>query len=163
LERHESIDVSVIAHSVLRADHPEVVRLRIKVETSITSALLEGDPDLIERLVTNLLDNAIGHNVEGGSVHVSIGTTDGHAVVSIANTGPEIPATEVDRLFQPFQRLGTRRASHTKGHGLGLSIVRAIATAHGATITACPGPHGGLSVDVIFPPPVDRMNSSPMT
>jgi signal transduction histidine kinase len=160
--RHEPIDMSVIAHSILRSDHPEIDRLRINVETAITSALIEGDLDLIERLVANLFDNAIGHNVAGGSVHLSVGTGDGQAVLSITNTGPVIPATEVDRLFQPFQRLSTRRAAHTNGHGLGLSIVRAIATAHGATITACPEPQGGLSVEVVFPQPIDRTNSSAM-
>ena len=153
MERHESIDLSVVAQSVLRADHPEIDRLKINVETAITSAPLEGDPDLIERLVANLFDNAIGHNVAGGSVHLSTGTRDGQAVFSITNTGPVIPATEVDRLFQPFQRLDPRRAGHNNGHGLGLSIVQAIATAHGATITACPGPQGGLRVEVAFPPP----------
>ena len=88
-------------------------------------------------------------------MQLSIGTRDGRAVLSIANTGPVIPPTEIDRLFQPFQRLNTHRVAHTDGHGLGLSIVRAIAVAHGATITACPGPQGGLSVEVIFPPPID--------
>ncbi|MGH3152132.1 MAG: ATP-binding protein, partial [Streptosporangiaceae bacterium] len=59
---------------------------------------------------------------------------------------------DVERLFQPFQRLGRRRANYKDGHGLGLSIVRAIAIAHHASITACPGPEGGLIVSVTFPP-----------
>ena len=71
----------------------------------------------------------------------------------MTNTGPLIPPAEVDRLFQPFQRLDPRRASYKDGHGLGLSIVRAIATAHDATITAHPMPDGGLSVSVSFPQP----------
>ena len=81
------------------------------------------------------------HNVPGGHVQVATGTSSGHAVLSVTNSGPVIPPAEVDRLFQPFQRLGPRRARRDGGHGLGLSIVRAIATAHGATITAhapCP-------------------------
>ena len=72
-------------------------------------------------------------------------------MLSVTNTGPIIPPGEIDRLFQPFQRLDRRRAHHKNGHGLGLSIVRAIATAHGATITAHPQPEGGLSVTVGFP------------
>jgi signal transduction histidine kinase len=72
----------------------------------------------------------------------------------VTNSGPVIPAAEVDRLFQPFQRLGPRPARRDgHGHGLGLSIVRAIAAAHAATITAQPRPGGGLAIDVTFPPP----------
>jgi signal transduction histidine kinase len=78
----------------------------------------------------------------------------GRAVLSVTNTGLLIPPAEVDRLFQPFQRLSGRRANYKNGHGLGLSIVRAIATAHGATITAHPASGGGLSVTVSFPQPV---------
>ena len=70
-----------------------------------------------------------------------------------ANSGQVIPAAEVDRLFQPFQRLGARPARRDGGHGLGLSIVKAIATTHAATITASPRPGGGLTIDVTFPPP----------
>ena len=76
-------------------------------------------------------------------------------MLSVTNTGPLIPPAEVDRLFQPFQRLDPRRAHYKDGHGLGLSIVRAIATAHGATITADPSPGGGLSVSVTFPKPMN--------
>ncbi len=71
-------------------------------------------------------------------------------MLSVSSSGPVIPAAEVDRLFQPFHRLGQRPARHDS-HGLGLSIVRAIATAHAATITARPRPGGGLAIDVTFP------------
>ncbi len=71
----------------------------------------------------------------------------------MTNSGQEVPAAEVDRLFQPFRRLGPRPARRDGGHGLGLSIVRAIATAHAATITAQPRPGGGLTIEVTFPPP----------
>jgi len=72
----------------------------------------------------------------------------------VTNSGQVIPPAEVDRLFQPFQRLAPRPARRDGGHGLGLSIVRAISTAHGATITAEPRPGGGLAIDIAFPPPV---------
>lgn len=70
----------------------------------------------------------------------------------MTNTGPVIPPGGVDRLFQPFQRRGARPVHHKDGHGLGLSIVRAIAAAHGATITAQARPGGGLAIDVTSPP-----------
>jgi hypothetical protein len=74
-------------------------------------------------------------------------------VLTVSNSGPIIPPGQIERLFQPFQRLDPRRVQHKNGHGLGLSIVRAIATAHGATISAQPLPEGGLSLSVVFPPP----------
>jgi signal transduction histidine kinase len=67
-----------------------------------------------------------------------------------------IPFTEIDRLFEPFQRLSGYRIHHDHGHGLGLSIVRAIAIAHGATITTEPSPHGGVAIEVAFPQPADQ-------
>jgi hypothetical protein len=102
--------------------------------------------------VANLVDNATAHNVTGGHVWVATAVTDGKAMLTVTNTGPLIPGGEVDRLFQPFQRLDPGRTHHN-GHGLGLSTVKAIATAHGATITARPRPGGGLSIQVAFPPP----------
>jgi len=115
---------------------------------------VDGDPRLLERLVANLVDNAITHNVEGGSVRVSTGSEDGRAALTVTNTGPVVPGSELDRLFQPFQRLDPRRL-HRGGHGLGLSIVRAVAAAHGATIEAQSSPHGGISIEVSFPRRVD--------
>jgi signal transduction histidine kinase len=137
----------------------------LHVETTICPAPFDGDPRLIERLVTNLVDNAIGHNVTGGQVQIDTTVTeDGKAVFTVTNTGPVIPPAEIDRLFQPFQRLDPHRTHHKDGHGLGLSIVRAIASAHSATIAAQPEPEGGLSVSVTFPLPLNtngRSGSSP--
>jgi signal transduction histidine kinase len=127
--------------------------LGLVVGTALRSAPLEGDPRLVERLVANLVDNAIGHNIGGGHVQVSTEVKEGKAVLSVTNTGALVPPSELDRLFQPFQRLDGRRSHHKEGHGLGLSIVRAIATAHGAAITASALSGGGLSIEVIFPTP----------
>jgi signal transduction histidine kinase len=151
VERHEPIDLAVVAHDVLSVDRPEMERLNVQVDAVLMSAPLDGDTDLIERLVANLVDNAIKHNVNGGRIRLSTDTRDGHAVLSISNTGPEIPPAEIDRLFQPFQRLDVRRAGGNGGHGLGLSIVKAIADAHGATVAAQVHSEGGLTVDVSFP------------
>jgi signal transduction histidine kinase len=111
---------------------------------------LRGNPDLIGRLAANLVDNAVTHNVPGGTVTLTTGKWDGYAVLSVANSGPVIPAADIDRLFQPFQRL-TARTSNGNGHGLGLSIVAAIATAHGATLTTRARPEGGLHIQVSCP------------
>lgn len=151
----EPVDLADVVRTVLRdGDASDLPGL--DVETSLDAAPLEGDPRLLESLAANLVDNATTHNVEGGHVRISTRRTDGRAVLAVANSGPEVPAAEIDRLFQPFQRLDPQRVRHRGGHGLGLSIVRAIATAHGATIDARPSPGGGISVEIAFPPPGGR-------
>ena len=131
----------------------EIRRLEIHVDEATEPAPLDGDSLLVERLVVNLLTNAVHHNVVGGVIEITTGATADGAFLSVANTGPVIPSAQVERLFQPFQRLDQRRAVYQDGHGLGLSIVRAIASAHGASIAADPLPDGGLSVRVSFPSP----------
>jgi signal transduction histidine kinase len=153
LARHERIDLPTICHDVLLRPAPDITALELHMETALGPATLNGDPRLIERLVANLIGNATGHNVTGGHVQVATSATGGRAVLTVTNTGPVIPGSEVGRLFQPFQRLDPGRAHHKDGHGLGLSIVRAIADAHDATITATPRPHGGLRIQVSFPAP----------
>ncbi len=121
--------------------------------TRTPSAPSGGDPRLIERLDANLLDNAVDYNIPEGRVEVVTGTKAGRAFLSVANTGPVIRPEQIDRLFEPFQRLGTDRTRHTNDHhGIGLSIVRAIAEAHDATLTARPQSRGGLQIEITFPP-----------
>ena len=153
---HQPVDLSATVPAVLASREPETGRPGIRIDTVTEPATLDGDPLLVERLVANLVANAVRHNVADGRAEIRTGMSNGRAVLSVTNTGPLIPPAEVERLFQPFQRLDPRRASYPDGHGhgLGLSIVRAIAIAHHADITARPGPDGGLSVSVTFPPPV---------
>ena len=153
LNGHQPVDLSATVPAVLASLEPETGRPGIRIDTVTEPATLDGDPLLVERLVANLVANAVRHNVAGGRAEIRTGVSNGRAVLSVTNTGPLIPPAEVERLFQPFQRLDPRRATYADGHGLGLSIVRAIAIAHHADITACPGPDGGLSVSVTFPPP----------
>jgi len=153
LNGYEPVDLATTVSATLTGLQPETDRLGIHIGEVTEPATLDGDSLLVERLVANLLTNAVRHNMAGGRVEVRTGVKDGRAVLSVTNTGPVIPPEEVDRLFQPFQRLDRRRANYKDGHGLGLSIVRAIATSHDATITAHPVPGGGLRVSVIFPPP----------
>ncbi len=151
LGQHEPVDLAAVTSEVLLTRRTEANRLGLRIRACTQPAALDGDLILTERLVANLVDNAVRHNVAGGQVEVTTGTSHGRAVLSVASTGPVIPAAEVDRLFQPFQRLSDRRARHSDGHGLGLSIVQAIASAHGAAIGARSLSGGGLAVDVKFP------------
>jgi signal transduction histidine kinase len=146
LEARSSVDLASITRDALRT----VTRNGVELETNLAQAPTSGDPRLIERLVANLLDNAVHYNVPHGRVTVSTERTGAGAVLTVANTGPVIPLNEIDRLFQPFQRLGGERTS-ADGVGLGLSIVQAIAQAHNASLTARPEPDGGLHVEVAFP------------
>jgi signal transduction histidine kinase len=151
LEHHEPIDLSTLADSLLLAPWPEADQLEIAIAAKIDPAPTSGHAALAERLIANLIDNAIHHNTPGGHVEITTGVRDQHAFVTVTNSGPMIPVDEIQRLFQPFQRLGGARTQHTNGHGLGLSIVQAIATAHDATITTHAQPDGGLAIEVSFP------------
>lgn len=147
LDSRQPVDLAAVtAAAAAAADHDGLV-----VDAALEPAHTTGNPRLVERLVANLVGNAINHNVDGGSVSLATGTRDGHALLTVANTGPKIPAGELERLFQPFQRLDATRTSGADGFGLGLSIVRAIADAHGATIATSAPEGGGLHVEVSFP------------
>jgi signal transduction histidine kinase len=147
LDTRQPVDLAAITGAAAAAaDHPGLT-----LDTALQPAHTTGNPRLVERLVANLLSNAIRHNVTGGRVSLATGTRDGRAVLTVSNTGPRIPAGELDRLFQPFQRLDSTRTDGTSGLGLGLSIVQAIADAHDATITARAPADGGLQVEVSFP------------
>jgi signal transduction histidine kinase len=152
LDRREPIDLAVIAGGVMAARWPEAARRGLTVTTGLQPAPALGDAPLAERLVANLVDNAIQHNVPGGAVEVGTAVWAGHVVVSVFGTGPAIPPDQVDRLFQPFQRGAARdRTGSRGGLGLGLSIVAAIAAAHDAWVRAHALPGGGLGVRVGFP------------
>jgi signal transduction histidine kinase len=151
IEQREPFDLADIAGHVVLARAQQARRRGILVDTTLEPAPGTGDPNLVESLVANLVDNALRHNVAGGRIRVATATTAGRASVSVANTGPMIPPDELDRLFQPFQRLGNQRVRHADGHGLGLAIVRAIAGAHGATLRPRARPDGGLDIEVSFP------------
>jgi signal transduction histidine kinase len=151
VEQWEPFDLAYLAGRVTDDRRQQAERGGIRVETTLTGAPATGDPSLAESLVANLVDNAVRHNVPGGWVKVATTMTGGRAVIRVSNTGTVIPPYELDRLFQPFQQLGHERIRHGDGHGLGLAIVRAIAAAHKATVTAAARPGGGLDLEVSFP------------
>ena len=157
LPEREPFDLAAVIGPVIAVRQAEAAERNLTLHAALGAAPAAGSPRLAERLVANLLDNALRHNVPGGRVEVSTGTRDGRAVVSVANTGPAVPPTAVERLFQPFQRLAVERVSQGEGFGLGLSIVHAIAETHGASIAADPQPEGGLAIEVAFPRDTGRL------
>jgi len=149
-DQAEKVDLAAIVRQAIRDRAAEFDRHRLQVKVAAAGpAWLLGDPALIARLVANLCDNAIHYNVPGGVVDVGTRLAAGKAMLVIANTGPVVPPAEVQRLFEPFQRL--HRVADDAHHGLGLSIVRAIVAAHAATISAHSRPEGGLAVEIAFP------------
>ena len=126
---------------------PQIVQRRLDVHSELEPAPTSGDRVLLERMVANLVDNAVRHNVADGWVGVRTVQLDGGAVFEIANTGPAVTAEQIPTLFEPFAR-AAQRLDPTDGVGLGLSIASAIARAHDATITARPRAGGGLEVSV---------------
>jgi signal transduction histidine kinase len=158
LAQRESFDLAAVAESVLAARSPELSDRGLALETELEPAPALGEPHLAERLVANLIDNAIRHNlVEEGSVRVATRAAPAGAgagagaTISVTNTGPVVPDSEVARLIQPFQRLDGDRVAEREGVGLGLSIADAIARAHGGALVVVARPEGGLAVKVTFP------------
>ena len=151
LERREHLDLETLASKALLARESEGRDLDVRA--TLAPAPTAGDPRLVERLIANLLDNAIRHNIPEGYVEITTGTHHQHAFLAVSNSGPTIPPEEVPRLLQPFQRLHGTRTTHTGGNGLGLAIIDAIAAAHGATLSVRSQAAGGFRVTVRFPNP----------
>jgi signal transduction histidine kinase len=144
------VDLAEVAARVHEQFAGEARGAALTFDRTGSPAPTAGDPVLLERLAQNLVENAIRHNVTAGRVTVTTRTSTDHALLTVTNTGPVIPAYEVPGLFEPFRRL-TDRVGSARGTGLGLSIVRSVAHAHGGDVTAHPRPDGGLVVDVALP------------
>ncbi|TDW88754.1 HAMP domain-containing sensor histidine kinase [Kribbella sp. VKM Ac-2566] len=156
-ERHLStvypVNLADVVNHVTAQLTTEAAAAGVELIRGPGEAPTRGDALLLERLVHNLVENGIRHNQPSGErwVRVLSRTADDCVQIVVTNTGPEIPPYEVESLFKPFYRLGAERLVSTKGAGLGLSIVRSVAEAHGGTVTAVPREGGGLQVTVALP------------
>ncbi|MGJ6967117.1 sensor histidine kinase [Streptosporangium sp. G11] len=139
LDARKPVDLERVVRLVLAEGGSDGITVTARTEPFV----VDGDPILLNRLVTNLVDNAVRHNHPGGTVEVTLS----HGVLTVRNTGPEVPGERFGDLFEPFRRLHTTRK---QGAGLGLSIVASIAKAHGADVRASPNPGGGLELVVVF-------------
>ena len=148
LLRPEPLDLAEIARRAVRQAGPEARSRSVEIHVSADAAHTTGDRALVERLVANLLENGVRHNVPGGWVDVRVGADGGSAVVGVRNSGRLIAPEHVERLTSPFERLG--RHGEAPGAGLGLSIVQAVADAHRATLAIAAQAEGGLDVTVRF-------------
>jgi signal transduction histidine kinase len=141
----EEVDLATAAEDVLDT----AVLGDRRVHARLEPAVISGDPVLAERLIANLVDNAVRYNLPAGDIWISSRSLAGSSQLTVANTGPVINPADLARIFQPFQRLTDRTSQD--GFGLGLAIVASIAAIHGGTATACPRSDCGLSVTVTIP------------
>jgi signal transduction histidine kinase len=141
----DPLDLAAVAEDALegRTAHG------LTTTATLGRAPVTGDHVLLERLITNLLDNAERYNITGGTVEISTTTDNGASLVRVVNTGPVVPPGQVDRLFLPFTRLDDR--TRHDGFGLGLTLVSSIAAVHGGTVHATAVPAGGLDITVRLP------------
>jgi signal transduction histidine kinase len=146
------VDLAEAASQALDQTRGEAQAKGVELRDTRAPAVVQGNGVLLERIALNLVQNAVRYNVpEDGWVEVTTGVEGGQALLVVANTGPVVPAYEIDNLFEPFRRLRTERTGSDKGVGLGLSIARSVARAHGGVITAEPREGGGLVMRVAIP------------
>ena len=146
----EWLDLAEVVNRVLAGQELEAAACDVRIDAAVAAAPMLGDPRLLETLVVNLVENALRHNVSNGRMTVSVGTDDGQVVLRVSNSGPLVPANEVERLLQPFHRLSYDRGAYGDGFGIGLSIVHAVTIAHHGSLAVRARPSGGLTVEVAF-------------
>ncbi|MEU2060062.1 HAMP domain-containing sensor histidine kinase [Streptomyces sp. NPDC013455] len=146
------VDLAEVATQAVDQVHAEAEAKGVAVRGERKPAVVQGNGVLLERIALNLVQNAVRYNLaDGGWVEVNTEVEHGQAVLTVTNTGPVVPAYEIDNLFEPFRRLRTERTGSDKGVGLGLSIVRSVTRAHGGHILARPREGGGLVMRVTLP------------
>jgi signal transduction histidine kinase len=150
LEIAERVDLASLVPSVVDAVNNEAKDKGIQIETELDPAATTGDPRLLERLIGNLVENAIRHNVPEGWLRISTGESADKVWLHVANGGSVIASSDVDALFEPFRRGGRVRTA-TRGAGLGLAIVRLIVEAHRGKLQAAAPPFGGLAIRIELP------------
>ena len=150
LTTRELVDFEAAAQDAIDQTSVSARASRIVIEADLAAAPTLGDRVLVERLVANLVDNAVRYNVTGGSIQVDTGSDHGQSYLSVTNTGPRVPESEVASLFEPFARLD-QRVANGQGVGLGLSIVASVVAAHDGHLDAEALPNGGLKITVRFP------------
>ncbi|MFF6778948.1 sensor histidine kinase [Streptomyces sp. NPDC012637] len=146
------VDLAEVASRAMDQARAEADAKGVEFRGERGLAVVQGNGVLLERIALNLVQNAVRYNVpEDGWVEVTTSTQNGQAVLEVSNTGPVVPAYEIDNLFEPFRRLRQERTGSDKGVGLGLSIARSVARAHGGRIIAEPREGGGLVMRVTLP------------
>ncbi|MEE2043309.1 ATP-binding protein [Nocardiopsis tropica] len=151
LEVRARVDLGEVAGTVLSQLDGDLSGSGLSLRQDLRPAPVVGDPVLLERLVGNLVENALKYNVPEGEITVRSGMYEGMPAVQVENSGKVIPAYEIEGLFEPFRRGSGDRVGSSRSAGLGLSIVRSVVRAHEGVVTAWPRAGGGLVVTVCLP------------
>ncbi len=151
LTDRKPVDLAEVAGRTFEQTGAEAAERGVELRGDFQPATVSGNAVLLERVALNLAQNAVRYNVPDGWVEMATSTVEGTALLTVANSGPVIPADGVETLFEPFRRMRGDRTASEKGVGLGLSIVRSVVRAHGGWIEAEPRAEGGLIMRIGFP------------
>jgi hypothetical protein len=151
LAAHAAVSLAQIARDALAAHAEQIAAKQIEMHTALASAQVTGSKTLLQRMVENVIENAARHNQPHGFISLTLTLKGGNAQLVVESGGPILDQCVVAQLAQPFRRLGVDRTGSQNGHGLGLSIVAAVAAAHGGTLALDARPAGGLRVQITLP------------
>jgi signal transduction histidine kinase len=151
LGEESSVALDQMISTALAARTDAIAAKEIEVHTTLSPVLVSGSETLLARMIENVIENAVRHNQQRGRIDITCEPDGGRARLLIDNTGPALDEHTVAQLAQPFTRLGPQRTGSENGHGLGLSIVAAIAAAHGGSLRLHARPQGGLRVEITLP------------
>jgi signal transduction histidine kinase len=145
------LDLAEIAETEVDMASTEADALNLRLDLDLQPAPVQGDQMLLQRLVGNLVENSVRHNLPDGWFSVKTRTEGDKAVLTVANSGPLLAPEDLERLFERFYRPDKSRSRKTGGFGLGLSIVKSVAAAHGGDVRLTGLAEGGLEVIVTLP------------
>ncbi len=145
------VSLDQIVTDALTARHAQIAEQQLEVRTTLAPVGVTGSETLLARMVENLIENSVRHNQPHGFINIACETTDRAARLVVESGGPILDEQSVAQLAQPFRRLGVERTGSQNGHGLGLSIVAAVADAHGGKLELHARPQGGLRVQITLP------------
>ena len=151
LDEHNQIALEPLITSALTARAEQIAAKQLTIETQLAAAEVAGSATLLGRMIENVIENAVRHNQPGGSIEIALAFNGQQARVIIGSSGPVLDQGAVARLAQPFRRLGQDRTGSQNGHGVGLSIVAAVAAAHDGRLDLYARPEGGLRVEITLP------------
>jgi hypothetical protein len=152
LDERNQVAIEPLITSALSDRADQIATKELTVETNLDGVQVAGSVTLLGRMVENVIENAVRHTKPGGLVEIALVSLDGRqARVVIASSGPLLDPDAVAQLAQPFKRLSQDRTGSQNGHGLGLSIVAAVAAAHGGGLQLYARAGGGLRVQITLP------------
>ena len=151
LGEETSVSLAQIVGDALASRSEAIAARQIELQRTVAPASVEGSETLLARMVDNLIDNAVRHNLPGGLINVTCEADRDKARLVVESAGSVLNEAAVAQLAEPFRRLGPERTGSQNGHGLGLSIVAAIAVAHGGKLRLYARAHGGLGAEITLP------------